>query len=185
MNTSFMMNEKSQAGVGLVEVLIAIVVLSIGLLGLASLQTSSLKNSDSSMQRSMAIVAAYDLIDRIQAARAQGVNPSDYAAAMPLPSAPGAACNPPPPATVQGRDLYDWINGQTVSREDGTKTVGGLRKVASDPNNQNLLGPDACGGVACNGDGVTCMVRVVWSDARGLQIGGTTDQFVDLQVRFQ
>lgn len=184
MNASFRMNVKRQAGVGFVEILIAIVVLSIGLLGLASLQTSSLKNSDSSMQRSLAIVAAYDLIDRIQAARAQGVNPSDYAAVMPLPTAPGA-CNVPTASSIQTRDINEWINGRYETREDGTKVVGGLRKDPSNPNNQNLLGPDACGGVFCNADNVTCLVRVVWSDARGLQVGSNTDQLVDLQVRFQ
>ncbi|MDY0049630.1 MAG: hypothetical protein RBR73_02665, partial [Halothiobacillaceae bacterium] len=95
------------------------------------------------------------------------------------------ACNVPTASSIQTRDINEWINGRYETRVDGTKIVGGLRKDPSNPSNQNVLGPDACGGVSCNADNVTCLVRVVWSDARGLQIGSSTDQFVDLQVKFQ
>ncbi|MCS4502830.1 hypothetical protein KBTX_03588 [wastewater metagenome] len=53
-------------GFTLIEVLVALLVLSVGLLGLASLQTSGLRLSDSSYLRSQAVLAGYDLIDRIR-----------------------------------------------------------------------------------------------------------------------
>lgn len=53
----------------MLEVLVAIVVLSIGLLGLAGLMASSLKNSHSAYQRTQATWLAYDALDRMRANR--------------------------------------------------------------------------------------------------------------------
>jgi len=59
----------SMRGFTLLEVLVAIVVLSIGLLGLAGLMASSLKNSHSAYQRTQATWLAYDALDRMRANR--------------------------------------------------------------------------------------------------------------------
>ena len=58
-----------QSGFTLLEVLIAILVLSIGLLGLAGLMASSMKNSHSAYQRTQATWLAYDIIDRMRVNR--------------------------------------------------------------------------------------------------------------------
>ena len=55
-----------QAGVSLVEVLVAVVVLSIGLLGLAGLQASGIRVGQSSIYRSQAAQLAYDMVDRMR-----------------------------------------------------------------------------------------------------------------------
>lgn len=57
------------AGAGLVEVLIAVLVLSVGLLGFAGAQMSSLKGGHSAYLRSQASLLAYDITDRMRAAR--------------------------------------------------------------------------------------------------------------------
>lgn len=57
-------------GLSLIEMLIALVVLSFGLLGLAGLQAYSLKNNHNSYFRSQATVLGYDLLDQIRAKRA-------------------------------------------------------------------------------------------------------------------
>ncbi|SFF66025.1 type IV pilus assembly protein PilV [Fontimonas thermophila] len=57
-------------GVGLIEVLIAVLILSIGLLGIAFVQTRSLSGNNSSMARSMAVVATYSILDAMRADRA-------------------------------------------------------------------------------------------------------------------
>lgn len=56
-----------QHGFSLVEVLIALAVLSIGLLGLAALQTVSLRVGHDSYQRTQATMLAYDIVDRMRA----------------------------------------------------------------------------------------------------------------------
>lgn len=60
---------KTQSGLSLLEVLVSIVVLAIGLLGLAGLQMTALKSGHSAYMRSQATVLAYDLADRMRASR--------------------------------------------------------------------------------------------------------------------
>jgi type IV pilus assembly protein PilV len=59
-------------GFSLVEVLVALFVLSIGLLGLAALQTTGIRFNQQSYQRTQATLQAYDIIDRMRANRAGG-----------------------------------------------------------------------------------------------------------------
>jgi len=56
-----------QGGVGLIEVLITVLVLAIGLLGLAALQQVSLSNNQSAMERSIGVVQSYSIIEAIRA----------------------------------------------------------------------------------------------------------------------
>ncbi len=56
-----------QSGFSLLEVLIAVVILSVGLLGLAGMQVTSLKYVTSSLQRTQATSLAYDILDRMRA----------------------------------------------------------------------------------------------------------------------
>lgn len=66
---SLSLKKHSQAGVGLIEVMIAVLVLAIGLLGVAALQTITLKNSNSSAERSQAVMQAYTALDMLRANR--------------------------------------------------------------------------------------------------------------------
>ncbi len=54
-------------GFTLIEVLVALLVLSIGLLGVAALQLTSLRSNHSSSLRSQATLLAYDIVDRMRA----------------------------------------------------------------------------------------------------------------------
>jgi len=56
----------SQGGVTLIEVLVAVVVLSIGLLGVAGLQAAGLRFTQNAALRSQAVVIATDIADRIR-----------------------------------------------------------------------------------------------------------------------
>ncbi|MFW2438864.1 MAG: type IV pilus modification protein PilV [Arenicellales bacterium] len=57
-------------GFTLLEVLIAVLVLGVGLLGLAQLQTTGLQNTHSANQRTVATQLAYEMTDRIRANKA-------------------------------------------------------------------------------------------------------------------
>lgn len=59
--------KKQQRGVAMLEVLIAFFVLSIGLMGLAGMQLKALQFNQGSYQRSQAVVAVYDMMDRMRA----------------------------------------------------------------------------------------------------------------------
>lgn len=73
---------KSQAGVGLIEVLVAVLVLAIGLLGIAALQNLTLKNSGSSASRTQAAIQVYSMMDILRANRDNlgGYNTNIYTA---------------------------------------------------------------------------------------------------------
>lgn len=60
------MNFKNQKGFTLLEVLVAIVILSIGLLGAAAMQTTAITGNASAMNRSRAIGLAEEMADRIR-----------------------------------------------------------------------------------------------------------------------
>ena len=66
-----------QNGVSMVEVLVAIVVLSFGLLGLAGLQADGLRSNNDAYMRSQATLLAYDMLDRMRA-NLQGVENGFY-----------------------------------------------------------------------------------------------------------
>ncbi len=59
--------QRSQAGFSLLEVLVTLVVLSLGILGLAGLQSVALKNGHSALLRAQAAQFAYDMLDRMRA----------------------------------------------------------------------------------------------------------------------
>lgn len=59
-------NERAR-GFSLLEVLVALVILSVGLLGLAALQARSLQFNQDAYVRTQATLLAYDIIDRMRA----------------------------------------------------------------------------------------------------------------------
>jgi type IV pilus assembly protein PilV len=73
-----MMNLKTSKGFSLVEVLIALIVMSVGMLGIAGLYVQSMQAGRSSMLRHHAITLAGDIADRIRANPTAG---AAYAAA--------------------------------------------------------------------------------------------------------
>lgn len=69
---------KHNRGFTLVEVLVAVVILSVGLLGLAGLQATSLRSNHSGYMRSQATILAYDLVDRMRANRQVALSTNTY-----------------------------------------------------------------------------------------------------------
>lgn len=98
---------RHSGGLTLVEILIALLVLSIGLLGLAGLQTMSLKFNTAAYQRTQATALAYDIADRMRANRQAALN-HEYDVVF---AAPQACLDSPPTAGTQAeQDLAAWRN---------------------------------------------------------------------------
>jgi len=67
----------SQQGFTLMEVLVAFMILSIGLIGLAGLQLTGVKNGRDAYYRTQAIILGYDITDRMRA-NITGVTAGNY-----------------------------------------------------------------------------------------------------------
>lgn len=88
----------AQAGISLIEVLVSLLILSIGLLGAALIQLNALRYTDSSRMTSQASFIAYDMLDRIRA------NPgADYSLGRGV-----RAQSPGLGASVRDQDLHDF-----------------------------------------------------------------------------
>lgn len=99
------------AGFGLLEVLIALVILSVGLLGIAGLITSTLKSNDSAYMRTQATTLAYNIIDRMRANLDSAENGA-YNLSIPYVPPPAAstvcASNTCTPNQLTAYDLNQW-----------------------------------------------------------------------------
>ncbi|MEE4331533.1 MAG: type IV pilus modification protein PilV [Wenzhouxiangella sp.] len=69
MTRKSVVNRRQQRGVTLIEVLITVLVVSVGLLGLAALQTFALQSGNTAYQRSQATNVAYEALDFMRANR--------------------------------------------------------------------------------------------------------------------
>jgi type IV pilus assembly protein PilV len=100
-----MQNTNSNNGFTLIEVLVAVIVLAMGMLGFASLQALTLKDSQSAYHRSIATQLAYDIADRMRANR-RAANSYPTAAATAHPACTTTTgCTP---ATIAENDIYEW-----------------------------------------------------------------------------
>jgi len=116
---------KRQTGFTLLEILIAIVVLSIGLLGLAGLQANSLKNNNSAYQRTQASLLANEMLDRIRANRL-GLAAGAYDALdSSSTSDPGCITSGCTPAQIAQYDAHDWSDRLDNLLPSGKGTVSG------------------------------------------------------------
>ena len=119
-------------GFTLIEVLIAMLVLAIGLLGLAGLQATSIRNTQSAYNRSQATQLAYDLADRMR------TNPSaagNYLTTFMAPTAATCATNDTPctacastansctPTQLAVKDLFEWNTELTSTLPSGAGTI--------------------------------------------------------------
>lgn len=118
-------------GFSLLEVLVALFVLSIGLLGLAGLQTFSLKFNHQSYESTQATLLLQDMANRITA-NPQGAQSGDYVIGTgPASSVPGyGACPTTCSATQLARyDIFQWKS----ILENGGVIAGGTGSIAAVP----------------------------------------------------
>lgn len=100
-------------GVGLIEVLVSILIISVGLLGVASLQSLSLSEGTSSYFNTQAQMATNDIIDRIIANRNQAITGAYTEAiptAKPEPNCDALGCTPSEIVTYDLWQVFDSIN---------------------------------------------------------------------------
>ena len=114
MNTRLGKSRREQRGTTLIETLVALVVLSIGLLGVAALQMTSLRNNRGAHLRSQAAVLAYDIADRMRANRTAALGGAYTVAMAAIPV--GTALN--------DLDIQAWKQSLSITLPAGDGSIG-------------------------------------------------------------
>lgn len=148
-----------QAGVGLIEILITIVLLSVGFLAAARMQVEGMRYSQSAYHQSQAFFLASDMINRMRTNTAGVIN-GEYdnkstAANAQDPMCTTQACSP---AQIAAQDLYEW-GGYFHSRDGSPNFIPALPSSESvsayaivEPVNQDIYSVRLVWAEIVNGD---------------------------------
>ena len=156
---------KRACGMSLIEVLVSLVILSLGVLAVVALQLVSKRNNADAGQRTTAAQLAYDMIERMRANSSPAILNLYRTGTSPLGRASPGATEPSPncktasctPAQMATHDLWEWE--QTLY--GAAETVGGNRT-------GGVVLPTACiDGPNGGGDG-TYTVTIVWRGTVGI-----------------
>ncbi|TQM17718.1 type IV pilus assembly protein PilV [Pseudoxanthomonas sp. 3HH-4] len=127
---------RNARGVSLIEVLVSVVVLSIGLLGVAAMQSIALRGGQSSFESSQAVIQTSAILE---AMRANRINAAAYNTA-------GMVCAAPGGGSLAQEDVGDWITSMKT-------TIGA-----------DADDPTVCGQIT--GCPAACVITVQWDDSR-------------------
>jgi len=151
MNT---LRNNKQRGIGLIEILITIVLLSLGFLAAARMQVEGMRFSQSAYHQSQAYFLASDMINRMRT-NTDGVSNGDYDNKSTSPTAQDPLCGAQAcsPSQIALQDLYEWSgyfhprNNQTdfVPALPSSDTISAYAKV--EPVNDDIF-----------------LVRLVWAE---------------------
>lgn len=142
-----------QCGVGLIEVLVAVLILALGLLGMAGLQANTLKASQSSHSRAQATMLSYYILDAMRADRA-GAMAGNYNTGTSAASPITAICS------------VAAITGATLQDNTRKHWIGSLKTNLIDQNT-------TCGAVYCDNLG-ECTIEITWDDSVAGGLGSQT-----------
>lgn len=144
---------RNMRGVGLVEVLVSVVIIAIGLLGIAAMQSMALRGGQSSLESSQAMMQTQSILESMRANRA---NVGEY-------NTGGRLCDPADVAATNALardDLETWLAALKATIGSGTDET-------------------TCGQIALNAQG-NWVVSVQWDDTRA---GGDAARRVVTETR--
>lgn len=149
-----------QRGATMIEILVTVLILAVGLLGLAAMQVVSLKNVNNTQFRTLATMYAYDMSERMRSNQA-GVEGGGYDDITGIEANPGcSSCNA---SQVAQLDAFEW--NQLIKQDANS---GGL--------------PEGVGTVTA--DGNLFDITVSWKEqSRDTGEGAVTDESFTLTVQ--
>jgi type IV pilus assembly protein PilV len=180
----------SQAGFTLLESLIALLIVSFGLLGIAGLQVITLKSNLSSQHRTLASHYAAEIAERMRT-NERGTGPGLLRTPFVAYNAPATSATHPsittfnPSCKLAGcteamqaqNDLAEWQQSIAGAFPSGVGIV--CLDSASMPGPNGIGGEPTFNGAVlnpnCDGLGETFMVKIAWMDNRTNETNGATD----------
>ena len=136
-------------GMSLIEVMVSVLVLAVGLLGIAAMQSLALRGGQGSLESTQAVMATNSILEAIRSNRDQA-NAYNMAKTCAVPASTG---------TTASNDRAAWISALKTTIGSG---------VAADTT--------TCGQISnCDSANATnCTITVFWDDSRaGTDAGGT------------
>lgn len=158
------LRRRVQSGASLIEVLVAVMILGVGLLGIGAMQTIALRNGQSSLERTQAVIQSYAILDVIRANRANAL--AGYYNTGNAPRCAASAIDTGDPAGQQSAqgEVNTWVGSLKTAMGGGAADT------------------TTCGLINCEGntiDGATCTVAVQWDDSRGTGASAAADDEED------
>ena len=155
---------QAQSGFTLLEVLIAVVVFAIGLLGIAGLQVAGMRFTHGSQLRAVATMQAENIADRMRA-NGIGVRDGHYnvEGTMPTSYSTNCATEPCTPAQLAEYDLVKWnvLAADGELKESNPDTLPGGDGVVCIDSTPDDGTPDDW---ACDNTGIVYAIKLVWNE---------------------
>jgi len=111
---------RAQSGFSLIEALVSLIVISVGMMGIAALYGQGLRASGTALYRTQAVSLAADMADRIRSNRAATVAYEGAAADHNCDAGDNTDCAP---ADMASHDLWLWQTQVGAQLPAGTGTV--------------------------------------------------------------
>ncbi len=183
---------KRQLGFNMIEILIAIAVLAIGLLGIAALQVQGVRYNYGSFTRSIAVMLTNDYAERMYANR-PGVNLAAYgaydSAAVDCDTEPGKICatqlDTATPEICAAQEMADYDRYVVAC---GFATTGGRYGGVNDllpSGTMTVSCIDAAGTAATCDTGLRHVITVSWQERGSTSSNNTELQTVNYQMTIQ
>lgn len=162
------MTIRKQGGLTLVEVLVVLVIMAIGLMGIAGLQATGVRQTTGAGFKTQAMFLAQDMIERIRANRVailpnedSLINLAPYAKTSggAFPTAAVAACKTAvgcTPAEMAQSDLFEWEQAIRHSLPVTNDEITDDTYICLDS--------DPTDATVCDGLGSTVLIRLAWLD---------------------
>jgi len=160
---------KKNNGFTLIEVLISMLVLAIGLLGLAALQMTTLRQNLSAYHRTQATQSAYDIADRMRAniEEAKLAADSIYVKKNPASARKQISCitvaSPCSPVKMAEQDLFEWHDRLSKVLPNGVGVIESIGSV-----DQRLF-----------------KIKVSWTDKNKIKDAFKTSDLVTFEMSFK
>lgn len=165
-----------QGGMGMIEVLLSIVIIAIGVLGLAGIQAATIKHTNTSYARDQAMRLAYDLADRMRAYTGNATDGAVFSTvngtnlltpAITATCYQAAGCTR---AQMVQSELAAWLadvrrllpRGEALVCLDDNNTDEGATLVANASDGATYAGSNH----RCTNTGSTYVIKIWWADDR-------------------
>lgn len=190
----YLNSKKKMAGLTMIEILVTLIILSIGLLGMAALQLTGIRSANSSTYRTQATLLADDMAERMRA----NITAVDGNAFMAVNSAAlNCAATPNPycgeyydganqvaaqsctPAQMATYDINAWFCGERSGAGGGRR--GGVQALLT-----NASATIICNAAPCAGRSSLHTITVNWSELNPDSSGGaaaTVPQSISITVQ--